>query len=120
MIRPAVDAWAAGKTKLDCCHDLNAAGIAAGPVNDAEDVIADPHVAARNMLVELPRDDGVANPVLIPGNPVKMTKVAEGPETRPAWVGEHTEEVLRTDLGLSDAEIAKLRDAGVVSPATPA
>lgn len=119
-IRPAIDAWAAGKSKLDCCHELNAAGIAAGPVNDAEDVIADPHVAARNMLVELPRTDGVDAPVLIPGNPVKMTKVAEGPETRPAYVGEHTETVLRADLGLSDGEIAKLRAAGVVSPAEPA
>lgn len=114
LIRPAIDAWAAGKTKLECCHELNAAGIAAGPVNDAEDVIADPHVAARNMLVELPRSDGVADPVLIPGNPVKMTKVAEGPETAPPTVGQHTDEILRDDLGLGDEDIARLRAAGVI------
>jgi hypothetical protein len=31
------------------------------------------------------------------------------------WVGEHTDEVLRADLGLDDAELARLRDAGVIS-----
>ena len=42
------------------------------------------------MLVEMERTDGVEQPVLIPGNPVKLSKVAEGPETRVPWVGEHT------------------------------
>ncbi len=78
-------------------------------------MIADPHVAARHMLVEMPRTDGVAEPVLVPGNPVKLSKVAEGPETRVPWVGEHTDEVLRAELGLDDAELAKLRDADVIA-----
>ena len=46
------------------------------------------------MLVEMPRTDGVDEPVLVPGNPVKLSKVAEGPETRVPWVGEHTDAVL--------------------------
>ena len=52
------------------------------------------------MLVEMPRTDGVDDPVLVPGNPVKLSKMAEGPETRVPWVGEHTEDVLRERLGL--------------------
>jgi formyl-CoA transferase len=67
------------------------------------------------MMVEMPRTDGVADPVLIPGNPVKMSKVAEGPETRVPWVGEHTEEVLRSELGLSDEELEKLRANHVIT-----
>ncbi len=114
-IRPAIDAWAAGKTKLEVCHAMNAEGLACGPVYGTPDLIADPHVQAHNMLVELPRTDGVEQPVLIPGNPVKMTKMAEGPETAPPLVGEHTEEVLRADLGLDDAALTKLRDAGVIN-----
>ena len=78
-------------------------------------MIADPHVAGRDMLVECPRADGGNEPVLVPGNPVRLSKVARGPETRVPWVGEHTHEVLRTELGLSDAELAELRDAGVIS-----
>jgi crotonobetainyl-CoA:carnitine CoA-transferase CaiB-like acyl-CoA transferase len=113
VIRPAIEGWAADKTKLDAARELNEAGIASGPVNSAPDVIDDPHVAARDMLVEVPRTDGEP-PYLMPGNPVKMTKVSEGPETRVPWVGEHTDEVLRRELGLSDAELLRLRDVGAI------
>ena len=51
----------------------------------------------------------------MPGNPVKMSRVQEGPETRMPWLGEHTTDILRDDLGLSDADIAKLRADGVIS-----
>jgi formyl-CoA transferase len=115
VIRPAVEAWAAGRSKLDAARELTAVGIAAGPSNAAPDVIADPHVAARNMLVGVPRTDGVEGDVLVPGNPVKLSKVAEGPETRVPWVGEHTETVLRAELDLDDATLAKLRDGGIIS-----
>ena len=67
------------------------------------------------MLVEMERTDDVADPVLVPGNPVKLSKVAEGPETRMPWVGEHTEAVLRAELGLSDSELEALRGAGVIN-----
>ena len=79
-IRPAVDAWASTRTKLEAARELTEAGVVAGPSNHAADVIADPHVSARHMLVEMPRTDGVAEPVLVPGNPVKLSKVSEGPE----------------------------------------
>jgi crotonobetainyl-CoA:carnitine CoA-transferase CaiB-like acyl-CoA transferase len=67
------------------------------------------------MLVEMPRSDGVEDPVLIPGNPVKLSKMAEGPETRVPWVGEHTAEVLGAELGLDAARIAELRADGVIT-----
>jgi crotonobetainyl-CoA:carnitine CoA-transferase CaiB-like acyl-CoA transferase len=78
-------------------------------------VIADPHIAARHMLVEMPRTDGVDEPVLIPGNPIKLSKVTEGPETRVPWVGEHTDAVLRDELGLDDDAIGRLRQGGVIT-----
>ena len=115
VIRPAIDAWASKRTKLEAARELTAAGIAAGPSNNAPDVIADPHIAARNMLVEMPRTDGVQEPVLIPGNPVKLSKMAEGPETRVPWVGEHTAALLGEELGLDAAAVAGLRERGVVT-----
>jgi formyl-CoA transferase len=115
VIRPAVEAWAADKTRVEACEAMSAAGIAAGPCFRDDEVVSDPHVAARNMLVELPRTDGVAEPVLIPGNPVKMTQVAEGPETRVPWLGEHTDTVLATELGLTEAELAALHADGVIA-----
>jgi crotonobetainyl-CoA:carnitine CoA-transferase CaiB-like acyl-CoA transferase len=114
VLRPAIEVWAADRSKVDVCHVLAAAGVAAGPCFSDEDVVHDPHVAARHMLVEHPRTDGVEQPVLIPGNPVKMSAVQEGPETRVPWLGEHTDEVLRVELGLDDERVASLRARGVV------
>jgi crotonobetainyl-CoA:carnitine CoA-transferase CaiB-like acyl-CoA transferase len=114
-VRAAIEEWAASRTKLEAAAALSAAGLAAGPCLTPPEVIADPHVAARDMLVALPRTDGVDEPILVPGNPVKMSDVAEGPESRVPWLGEHTDEVLAAELGLGDAELAKLRAAGVIA-----
>ncbi len=115
VVRPAVEGWAAAYTRLEACQILGTTGIPAGPCFSPAEVIADDHVAKRNMLVKMPRVDGVEEPVLIPGNPVKMSAVTEGPETRVPWVGEHTEQVLLAELGLSIAELNTLRDQGVIT-----
>lgn len=115
LIRPAVEDWAASMTRLEVCGVLGAAGIPAGPCHTPAEVIADEHVERRNMLVEMDRVDGVDEPVLIPGNPVKLSGVAEGPETRVPWVGEHTEAVLRGELGIDDDTLEALRGDGVIN-----
>jgi crotonobetainyl-CoA:carnitine CoA-transferase CaiB-like acyl-CoA transferase len=117
-IRPAVEKWLATRTRMEAVHELSAAGIAAGPCLTPPEVVEDPHVAARHMLVSMERTDGVADPVLIPGNPVKLSEhgdPAEPAGTRVPWVGEHTESVLRDELGLTEDELSDLRAEGVVS-----
>jgi crotonobetainyl-CoA:carnitine CoA-transferase CaiB-like acyl-CoA transferase len=113
VIRPALEDWAADRTKLEACRELCARGVAAGPSNLAEDIEADPHVKLRDMLIEVPRPDA-ERPMLVVGNPVKLSRVAEGPVRRFPRLGEHTEEVLRATLGLDADEIARLREEGVV------
>ena len=115
VIRSGVGGWAAAMTNIEACQLLSAAGVAAGPCLSAQQVIDDPHVAARHMLVEMPRPDGSGDPVVTPGNPVKMSAVAEGPESRVPWLGEHTDAVLRSELGLTDDELAALRAAGAIA-----
>lgn len=113
VLRPGIEGWAASRTSTEAAADLTAAGLAAGPSMTSAEVCDDPHVAARNMIVEMPRPDGGA-PVFIPGNPIKMNRAAEGPETRVPWVGEHTDTVLAAELGLGRDELEGLRDAGVI------
>ena len=115
VIRPGVEGWAADKTKLVAAGDLGRAGVAAGPCLSDEEVVADPHVAARNMLAELERTDGFAQPVLIPGNPIKLSKITESPDHAPPRLGEHTEGVLRAELGLDDRRLRDLRAGGVIN-----
>lgn len=112
-IRAAVNAWAADKTSVEACHQMAAAGIAAGPVFTAPQVLTDPHLVERNMLVRLERSDG-EEPVVVPGNPVKLSAVPEVPQSAPPGLGEHTDEVLSGVLGLGAGELDALRADGVI------
>ena len=112
VIRPGVERWAADKSHREAVAILSAAGIAAGESNSSREIVEDEHVAVRNMLIEVPRDDST-EPLLVPGNPVKMSRTQEGPETRFPWLGEHTDEVLAAELGLDAERLAALRAAGV-------
>jgi formyl-CoA transferase len=114
VIRPALEAWARGKTRLEACRELCAAGVPAGPSQNAADLRADPHVAARDMLIEVPRSDA-PDPFLVVGNPVKLSRSAEGPVARFPKLGEHTDLVLREELGLAEAELAELRAQEVIA-----
>ena len=51
----------------------------------------------------------------IPERRALMGKVAEGPESRVPWVGEHTRSILSDELGLDDGAIDKLVADGVVT-----
>lgn len=113
VIRPAIERWASDKTKLQCATALCAEGVASGPSNAPEDVITDPHVRSHDMLIEVPRPDG-GDDLLVVGNPIKMTRMSEGPVRRWPTLGEHTDEVLRDDLQLSDDELADLRARNVI------
>lgn len=91
---------------------LREARIPCAPVNDLAQALSDPHVAARNMVVEVPHPSGVT--YRVPGNPIKMSETHEDKFTAPPLVGEHTDEVLREVVGLEAGEIAALRAEGVV------
>lgn len=113
VIRPALEAWAADKSKLEAARALCERGIVAGPSNTAEDLWDDPHVHMRDMLLEVPRPDSDRD-YLVVGNPVKLSDAAEGPVKSFPKLGEHTDEVLRETLGLDDARLAELRARGAI------
>ena len=71
---------------------LVAAGVPCGRVRTIDEVLEDPQLAARAMLIELPAGPGA---VAVPGNPVKLSGVAAAPPAAPPALGEHTEEIRR-------------------------
>ena len=119
-IRPAVEAWAASRTRLEACRELCGHGISAGPSYRAADVATDPHVKAHQMLVEVDRPDGEL-PLLVVGNPIKLSG-APRDRRAPRWpmLGEHTYQVLGSELSLSAAECERLASSGVITPASGA
>jgi formyl-CoA transferase len=113
VVRPAVEAWAAEKTKLEAATELAEQGIAAGPCFSPEDLVVDPHVASHDMLLRIPRPDS-DEPMLVVGNPIKLSGTPERPPRRWPTLGEHTDRVLRTELGLDESAVRGLRERGVI------
>ena len=114
ILVPAIEGWAADMTKLEACQVFAGAGIAAGPCLRDDEVANDPHLAARQMLVSIARPDQPQRPVLVPASPIRMSAVAARPDSPVPWLGEHTDQILRTELGLGAKEIAELRTQQVI------
>lgn len=88
------------------------AGIPMGAINTIDRVVEHPQVAARGALVE--SEHPTAGKVRMVGPVVRLSDTP-GAVRRPApLLGQHTAEVLRESLGLDDAEINRLRDAGAI------
>jgi crotonobetainyl-CoA:carnitine CoA-transferase CaiB-like acyl-CoA transferase len=99
------------RASADWIREFEAAGVPVGPVNKVGDMLADPQVAARDMVVEVehPR----AGRVKAIGHPIKFS-ATPGDASRPApLLGEHSREVL-DQLGYSAAEIDALHRSGAV------
>jgi len=89
------------------------AGVAAGPVNSAADVCADPHIRARGSVVEVP-DDARGRSRLVQAPAGRFSGFDSTTGRGAPGLGEHTTDVLRDLIGLTEAEIDDLRHHGVV------
>jgi crotonobetainyl-CoA:carnitine CoA-transferase CaiB-like acyl-CoA transferase len=82
------------------------------PVRTPQEVVADPQALAAQAFVEVPGIDGSTAHRAV-ATPVRFDGTDPTPKTPPPRLGEHGTEVLR-EAGLSDAEIAALRDRGAI------
>jgi CoA:oxalate CoA-transferase len=87
-------------------------GLPCGPLNNIPQAAALPQVIARNMLVEV--DHPQIGKIPLANTPVKLSRTPGGIKGTSPSLGQHTDETLRSLLGLSDEEIARLRESGVV------
>jgi crotonobetainyl-CoA:carnitine CoA-transferase CaiB-like acyl-CoA transferase len=106
-----LDATFASKCSQDWLNALAEAGVPAGPIYNMEDVYADPQVQARDMMVEM--DHPTAGRVKNIGVAVKLSDTPGSVRSPSPLLGQHTDDVL-SDMGCSEDEIARLRDAGAI------
>jgi formyl-CoA transferase len=106
-----ITAWTSQRTKHEVMKLMGDAGVPCGACLDTGEVLADPHLRAREMIVDV--DYPTRGTYQTVGSPIKLS---DSPVTvqRPPLLGEHTEALLGALCGLPPEEVAKLKDAGVV------
>jgi formyl-CoA transferase len=114
--RAALDAiiteWTMQRSKFDVMKVMADAGVPCGACQDTSEVLADPHLRERGMIVEMdyPPRGGTVQTVGLP------MKLSDSPPDyrRPPMLGEHTESVLAELLGLGKSDVQRLKEKGAV------
>jgi crotonobetainyl-CoA:carnitine CoA-transferase CaiB-like acyl-CoA transferase len=100
------------KTTAEWLELLESAGVPNGPINNLAQVFEEPQVKARAVKIEL--DHSAAGKLPLVGSPMRFSGTPIEYRLPPPLLGEHTDDVLRSLLGKSDAEIARLRAEGIL------
>jgi formyl-CoA transferase len=107
-----IAAWTATRTADDLVARLRAHDVPVGLINRAPELATDPHITAREMIVRLAAGFGADVPMT--GVVPKLSRTPGAIRSVGPALGQHTDEVLRDLAGCTPAEIAALRDGGVV------
>ena len=108
----AIGAWTASHEKRDLAAALQAAGVPAFPVLDAREVITDPHLAERRRRFVL--HDDYPGDELLNGNAWSLSEAPPSLRLPSPVFGAHNVEVLGEYLGMSEDEVRRLEEAGVL------
>jgi crotonobetainyl-CoA:carnitine CoA-transferase CaiB-like acyl-CoA transferase len=110
-ILPLIRAWTGARTVAECTKLLDAADVPCAAVQNIDAVLADPQVAARNMIIE--QDHPVLGKVRLANVPFRFSGVDTTPRTVAPLLGQHNREIAG-DLGRSEAEIDAMVKDGVL------
>ncbi|MBT3400599.1 MAG: CoA transferase [Rhodospirillaceae bacterium] len=102
------------QTSAHWLAELEANKIGCGPINTLDQVFEDPHVKAREMVVNVPHPLAGPDGAQLIASPLKLSETPVQYRHHPPLLGQHTDEVLREVLGYDDNRIAELRDAGAI------
>ena len=110
-LRDIVAAWCAERTKIEAQTTLCEAGVSAFAIMDTHDVFNDPHLQARDFIKDVPHPEWGS--VTLLEKPWRMEK-ADVPLRASPTLGQHTDDVLAAELGLTRTELEALRERGVI------
>jgi succinate---hydroxymethylglutarate CoA-transferase len=100
------------KTKKEWLDIFEGSGLPYAAVNDVQDTLSHRHIQARNMVVEM--EHAGCGKIKMVNTPVKYSESKPRIRSVPPMLGQHTDEVLREVLGMSESEILQLKSDGAV------
>lgn len=100
------------RTVQSLYDDLVARGVVASPIYRADQMVEDPQVKHRGLLVEAPHP--TAGSVTLFASPIRMSETPVDHYVAPPTIGQHSDEVLRELLGYAEAEVVALKAAGAI------
>ena len=107
----AIEDWTMTKTKfevMDICNSLN---IPVGPILSMKEISEDESLRQTGTIVDVEHPE--RGNYLTVGNPIKLSD-SPSDVVRSPLLGEHTDEILKDVLGMSDADIAEAKEMGAV------
>ena len=111
-IDAAIEAWTSSRAVEEVLSILESVSVPAGRIYTVADIAADPHYEARGMLHRIQMDDG--DEITIPGIVPKLSRTPGAHDRNAPCIGQDTMAVLQS-IGLSDDQIAALKEKGIVS-----
>jgi formyl-CoA transferase len=107
-----IEQWTMTKTKFEVMDICNAVDIPVGPILSMKEIAEEPSLRQTGTVVEV--DHPTRGKYLTVGNPIKMSdSITE--VTRSPLLGEHTEDILRNELGYTDQEVAEIKGSGAIT-----
>jgi formyl-CoA transferase len=106
-----VEQWTATRTKQEVMKIMGEAGVPCGAVLDSVELLNDPHLREREMVVTI--DHPVRGKFTMPGCPIKLEDSPVEVKSAPL-LGQHNAEVYRQMLGLGDTDLAELKQQGII------
>jgi formyl-CoA transferase len=107
-----IEQWTMTKTKFEVMDICNAHDIPVGPILSMKEIAEEKSLRATGTVVEV--DHPTRGTYLTVGNPVKMSDSVTEVKRSPL-LGEHTEEILRKELGYGDKDIAEIKSSGAIT-----
>jgi len=107
--------WCAKRPLAEIDEAFKGTGVCWGPYRTFRQMLQeDARVSTANPMFSELEQPGIGK-FLVPGTPIDFGALDREPPRRAPILGEHTDEILSGDLGMSDGEIGRLRDAGIVA-----